>query len=246
MNLIDWQNIKNNPSKKDCYNPALKLAKILAVIFIFIFLPRAYVTYNLHKVKNKRKKREREVEKDWCLLFSWDGNSHRGVCSHGNGSVRACVCVCVWTQTHWTLRLLYETEGGWGRHEPCSRLKPWKCHSSIYSSLISVSPITAHPQINEWHVGIQSWSGNKTPFWTQRHWYTYIQPRELSQSAEGFKWGTISMLSEMFIKWLIFKRRMRLFEQIKHTVLKYCSYLKSESPLVQNVLFCEEDLKLWA
>lgn len=35
--------------------------------------------------------KEREVERDWCLLFSCAGNSHRGVGSHGNSSLDSCV-----------------------------------------------------------------------------------------------------------------------------------------------------------
>lgn len=41
--------------------------------------------------------KKREVGTDWCLFFSWEGNSHRGLGSHGNSSLGECVCgdVCV-------------------------------------------------------------------------------------------------------------------------------------------------------
>lgn len=43
--------------------------------------------------------KKREVGTHWCLFFSWEGNSHRGVGSHGNSSLDECVCgdmcVCV-------------------------------------------------------------------------------------------------------------------------------------------------------
>lgn len=59
-----------------------------------------------------------------------------------------CVCVCVWTDCSWALRL-YGDEVGWGHSEPLSHQEPWNGGESqtdtvVYSPVLSASLITPH------------------------------------------------------------------------------------------------------